>query len=122
MNNIDSVTLTKKIVLTAPNAINKEEFLKKILEFADKLMEFLNLNGCEKLGHIKFISTTDGEDYLQVSVLDCKEKPVIKGTLRKTFSKINTILNVIEFGVKKENVSKKIDEEVKNIESYFNNK
>ena len=122
MNNIDSVTLTKKIVLTAPSAINKEEFLKKILEFADKLMEFLNLNGCEKLGHIKFISTTDREDYLQVSVLDCKEKPVIKGTLRKTFSKIYITLNIIEFGVKKENVTKKIDEEVENIESYFNNK
>ncbi|MHB1274320.1 MAG: hypothetical protein ACYCXQ_06020 [Candidatus Humimicrobiaceae bacterium] len=122
MNDIDSVTLTKKIVLTSPSLINKEEFLIKILEFADQLVEFLNLNGCEKLGHIKIISTTDREDYLQVSVLDCKEKPVIKGTLRKTFSKIYTTLNIIEFGVKKENVSKKINEEVENIESYFNNK
>jgi len=122
MNDTDSVTLTKKIVLTSPGLINKEEFLKKILEFADKLMEFLNLNGCEKLWHIKFISTTDGEDYLQVSVNDCSEKPEIKGTLRKTFSKINTTLNIIEFGVKKENVEKKINEEVENIESYFSNK
>ena len=122
MNDIDSVTLTKKIVLTSSGLINKEEFLKKILEFADKLVEFLDLNGCEKLGHIKFISTTDREDYLQISVLDCKEKPEIKGTLRKTFSKIYTTLNIIEFGVKKENVSKKINEEVENIESYFNNK
>ena len=122
MNDTDSVTLTKKIVLTSPDLINKEEFLKKILEFADKLMEFLNLNGCEKLGHLKFISTTDGEDYLQVSVNDCGEKPEIKGTLRKTFSKINTTLNVIEFGVKKENVAQKISEEVESIESYFSNK
>jgi hypothetical protein len=122
MNDIDTVTLTKKIVLTAPGLINKEEFLKKILDFADKLMEFLNLNGCEKLGHIKFISTTDGEDYLQVSVLDCKEKPVIKGTLRKKFSKVLTTLNIIEFGVKKENLAKKIDEEIVDIESYFNSK
>ena len=122
MNDIDSVTLTKKIVLISPSLIDKDEFLKKILEFADKLMEFLNLNGCEKLGHIKFISTTDREDYLQVSVLDCKDKPEIKGTLRKTFSKIYTTLNIIEFGVKKENVSKKINEEVENIESYFKNK
>src|SRR5665811_439145 len=98
MTDKNSVTLTKKIVLTTPGLINKEEFLKKILEFANKLIEFLNLNGCEKLGHIKFISTTDGEDYLQVSVIDCSEKPEIKGTLRKTFSKIKTILNIIEFG------------------------
>ena len=122
MTDNNSVTLTKKIVLTAPVLINKEEFLKKILEFADKLMEFLNVNGCEKLGHIKFISTTDGEDYLQVSVNDCSEKPEIKGTLRKTFFKIKTTLNVIEFGVKKENVANKINEEVENIESYFSNK
>ena len=122
MNDADSVTLTKKIVLTAPDLINKEDFLKKILEFADKLMEFLNLNGCERLGHIKFISTTDGEDYLQVSVNDCGEKPEIKGTLRKTFSKINTTLNIIEFGVKKENIVKKINEEVEKIESYFSGK
>jgi hypothetical protein len=121
MNDTDSVTLTKKVVITASNLINKEEFLKKILEFADKLMEFLNLNGCEKLGHIKFISTTDGEDYLQVSMLDCSEKPEIKGTLRKTFQKVNTTINIIEFGVKKEIVVKKINEEVEHIESYFSN-
>jgi hypothetical protein len=122
MNDIDTVTLTRKIVLTSSTLISKEEFLNKILEFADKLMEFLNLNGCEKLGHIKFISTTDNEDYLQVSVTDCKEKPEIKGTLRKTFSKIYTTLNIIEFGVRKENITEKINEEVENIESYFNNK
>lgn len=120
MSETNSVTLTKKIILTSPRPIDKEEFLKKILEFASKLMEFLDLNGCERLGHIKFISTTDGEDYLQVSVLDCKEKPTIKGALRKTFTKINTTLNIIEFGVDKENITKKIDEEIQNIESYFN--
>jgi len=120
MNEIKSVALTKKIILTASKPIKKEEFLNKILEFANKLIEFLNLNGCEKLGHIKFISTTDGEDYLQVSVLDCKEVPTIKGALRKTFAKINMTLNIIEFGVDKENITKKIDEEFHNIESYFN--
>ncbi|MCL6087767.1 MAG: hypothetical protein M1475_05090 [Actinobacteria bacterium] len=116
----NSITLTKKIILTASKPINKEEFLKKILEFADRLVKFLNANGCEKLGHIKFISTTDGEDYLQVSVLDCNEKPTIKGALRNTFAKINMTLNIIEFGVNKDNVARKIDEELQNINAYFN--
>ncbi|MCL4384915.1 MAG: hypothetical protein M1479_01585 [Actinobacteria bacterium] len=113
------VTITKKIILSSPKPIDKEEFLKKITEFAEKLIEFLIANGCEKLGHIKFISTTDGEDYLQVSVFNLDEKPSIKGVLRKTFSKVNTTLNIIEFGVEKENISKKIDEEIADIETYF---
>ncbi|MDD5658736.1 MAG: hypothetical protein PHR39_01815, partial [Actinomycetota bacterium] len=79
MNEINSVALTKKVVLTASKPIKKEEFLNKILEFSNKLIEFLDSNGCSKLGHIKFISTTDGEDYLQVSVLDFGEEPAIKG-------------------------------------------
>lgn len=120
MNEINSVALTKKVVLTASKPIKKEEFLNKILEFSNKLIKFLDSNGCSKLGHIKFISTTDGEDYLQVSVLDFGEEPAIKGVLRKTFTKINITLNIIEFGVDKENITNKINKEFQNIESCFN--
>jgi hypothetical protein len=113
------VTITKKIIVSSPKPITKEEFLEKIIDFAKKIINYLVQNGCEKLGHIKFISTTDGEDYLQVSIFNLDENPSIKGVLRKTFSKVNTTLNIIEFGVDKEIISQKLDEEVTSFENYF---
>ena len=83
-------------------------------------MNFLINSGCEKLGHINFIATTDGEDYLQINITECDEIPRIKDFLRKKFNKINATLNIIEFGVKKEQVDIKIDEGIENIEAYFN--
>ena len=71
------------------------------------------------LGHIKFISTTNGEDYLQLSILDMDQLPKVEGILKKTFDKIKLTLNVIVFGVNKEEISDKISEELTNIENYF---
>ena len=121
MGRSDSVILTKKLIITSPRPILEDEFIKKITDLSYKLINFLNDNGCEELGHIKFIATTDGEDYLQVSISDCKEQPKIKGFLRKTFNKISTTLNIIEFGVDKGSISQKIDDEFSLVQSYFNN-
>lgn len=115
----NSVALTKKIIITSPKLITKEDFVKKIGEIATNILHFLKKNGCKKLGHIKFISTTDGEDYLQLSILDMDQKPVVKGMLKKTFEKIKLTLNIIEFGVHKEDISNKINEEMENIQEYF---
>ena len=119
MNDIDSVILTKKVILTSARPITKDEFVGKLVGFIERLKDFLNLKGCKQIGHIKFISTTDGEDYLQVSLLDCNDAPSIKGALKKTFEKISMTLNVIEFGVEKEEVSKKINEEFSEIKNFF---
>jgi len=121
MNTNSSIVLTKRVVITSSNPISKEDFIKKIGEVARNIIDFLKKNGCTKLGHIKFISTTDGEDYLQLSVLDITQKPQIKGILRKTFEKIKLTFNIIEFGVCKELIENKISEEIKNIQTYFNN-
>ena len=83
------------------------------------IIKFLKKNGCKQLGHVKLISTTDGEDYLQLSVLDIAQKPQIKGMLRKTFEKIKLTFNIIEFGVCEEEIDNKITEEIKNIKAYF---
>ncbi|HAJ94912.1 MAG TPA: hypothetical protein DCP02_01645, partial [Actinobacteria bacterium] len=82
---------------------------------------FLKKNGCREIGHIKFISTTDGEDYLQFSIEDIKKKPTIQGILRKTFTKIKLTLNIIEFGVGREDIDNKLDSEIKKIQDYFSN-
>ena len=121
MNTNSSIVLTKRVIITSSNPMSKEDFIKKIGEVARNIIDFLKKNGCTKLGHIKFISTTDGEDYLQLSVLDITQKPQIKGILRKTFEKIKLTFNIIEFGVCKELIENKISEEIKNIQTYFNN-
>ncbi|MBM3701743.1 MAG: hypothetical protein FJW63_01920 [Actinobacteria bacterium] len=122
MNTGSSVVLTKRVIITSSNPITKEDFVKKIGEIAKNIVDFLKKNGCTKLGHMKFISTTDGEDYLQLSILDIAQKPKINGILRKTFEKIKLTFNIIEFGVGKEEIDSKINEEIKNIQVYFNNK
>ncbi len=122
MNTDSSVVLTKRVIITSSNPITKEDFIKKIGEIAKNIIDFLKKNGCRKLGHMKFISTTDGEDYLQLSILDIAQKPKINGILRKTFGKIKLTFNIIEFGVRKEEINSKINEEMENIQKYFNNK
>ena len=122
MNTDSSVALTKRVIITSPKPVTKEDFIKKIGEISKSIIDFLKKNGCRKIGHIKFISTTDGEDYLQFSVLDIAEKPKIQGILRKTFDKIKLTLNIIVFGVGREEIDNKINEEMKNIQEYFNNK
>jgi len=121
MNTDSSVVLTKRVIITSSNPMTKEDFIKKIGEIAKNIIGFLK-NGCRKLGHVKFILTTDGEDYLQLSILDIAQKPMIKGILRKTFGKIKLTLNIIEFGVSKEDIDSKINKEMENIQKYFNNK
>jgi len=122
MDTDSSVVLTKRVIITSSNPVTKEDFVKKIGEIAKSLITFLKKNGCKKLGHIKFITTTDGEDYLQLSILDITQKPKIQGILRKTFEKIKLTFNIIEFGVGKEQIDSKINEEIKNIQTYFNSK
>ncbi|MBM3706886.1 MAG: hypothetical protein FJW69_00880 [Actinobacteria bacterium] len=116
----NSIILTKNVILTFPRAVTKEDFITKIKELASNVIAYLKNNGCDKLGHIKFISTTDGEDYLQLSILDMDKKPKVDGILRKTFEKIKLTLNVIVFGIKKEDINNKISEEITNLEEYFN--
>ena len=87
MNSSNTVALTKKVILTSSRPVTKEDFVKKIGETSRNLIEYLKKNGCKDIGHIKFISTTDGEDYLQFSVNDISKKPKIQGILRKTFEK-----------------------------------
>jgi len=122
MNTDSSVVLTKRVIITSSNPMTKEDFIKKIGEIAKNIIDFLKKNGCRKLGHMKFISTTDGEDYLQLSILDIAQKPKINGILRKTFGKIKLTFNIIEFGVSKEEINSKINKEMENIQAYFNNK
>jgi len=122
MSTDSSVVLTKRVIITSSNPVTKEDFVKKVGEIAKNIIDFLKKNGCTKLGHIKFISTTDGEDYLQLSVLDMAQKPKIQGILKKTFEKIKLTFNIIEFGVCKEEIDNKINKEIENIQAYFNNK
>jgi len=116
-----TVALTKKVIITSPRPVAKEDFIKKISETSRNLIEYLKKNGCKEIGHIKFISTTDGEDYLQFSVHDISKKPKIQGILRKTFEKIKLTLNIIEFGVGRGKIDNKADSEMKNIKDYFSN-
>ncbi|MDD3519776.1 MAG: hypothetical protein PHU65_00895 [Actinomycetota bacterium] len=120
MTEASSVILNKKIKFSLLRTVTKEEFIGKIVEFANSVVNFLINSGCEKIGHINFIATTDGEDYLQVNITECAERPKIKDFLRKKFNKVSTTLNIIEFGVKKEQIDNKINEEIENIEAYFN--
>jgi hypothetical protein len=120
MSENNSIILTKNLVLTFQKPISNEDFVNKIREFANNVILYLKNNGCNHLGHIKFISTTNGEDYLQLSVLDMEEKPKINGILKKTFAKIKLTLNVIVFGIKKEDINQKITEEIDSLEKYFN--
>lgn len=122
MDTNSSVILTKKVTITSSSPVTKEDFIKKIGEIAGNIIDFLKKNGCTKLGHMKFISTTDGEDYLQLSVQDISQGPKINGILKKTFEKIKLTLNIIEFGVRKEEIDRKINEEIKSMQSYFDNK
>jgi len=121
MNTDNTVALTKRVVITSPRPADREDFIIKIGEIAKNIIDFLKKNGCTEIGHIKFISTTDGEDYLQFSIEEIEDKPVVKGVLHKTFSKIKLTLNIIEFGVKREVIDNKIDSEIKNIQDYFLN-
>jgi hypothetical protein len=121
MNSNSTVALTKKVIITSSRPVTKEDFIKKIGEISRNLIEYLKKNGCREIGHIKFISTTDGEDYLQFSIHDISKKPKIQGILRKTFEKIKLTFNIIEFGVGREKIDNKVDSEMKSIKDYFSN-
>lgn len=121
MGSNGTVALTKKVIITSSRPVTKDDFINKISEIARDIIDYLKKKGCTKLGHIKFISTTDGEDYLQFSVQDISQKPRIQGILRKTFGKIKLTLNIIEFGVGKEDIDLKIDNEIRNMQEYFQN-
>ncbi|MCL4377240.1 MAG: hypothetical protein M1409_02475 [Actinobacteria bacterium] len=116
----NSIILTKNIVFTFPKPITKEDFIQKIKDLCSNVLSFLKSKGCNHLGHIKFISTTDGEDYLQVSVIDMEQAPKVDGILIKSFEKIKTTLNIIVFGIEKKVIDEKINEEIGNLEKYFN--
>lgn len=121
MNTDGTVALTKRVTITSSRPVTKEDFVSKISEIARNIIDFLKQKGCRKIGHIKFISTTDGEDYLQFSVNDITRDPRIQGILRKTFEKIKVTLNIIEFGVDREDIDNKVDMEIKTIQDYFSN-
>lgn len=121
MNTDNTVALTKRVVITFSKPATKEDFIKKIGEIAKNIIDFLKKNGCTEIGHIKFISTSDGEDYLQFSIEDIKKKPKVQGILRKTFTKIKLTLNIIAFGVEREAIDNKMDIEIKKIQNYFSN-
>jgi len=114
-----STILNKNVIFTFSKPVSKDDFINKIKESASNMVSFLKSNGCSQLGHIKFISTTNGEDYLQLSVLDIDQGPKIDGILKKTFEKIKLTLNVIVFGIQKEDMNKKVTEELTNLENYF---
>ena len=115
----NSIILNKNITLTFKKPVNKDEFINRIKEFANNVVNYLKSNDYLQLGHIKFITTTNGEDYLQLSVLDLHETPRIDGILRKTFEKIKMTLNVIVFGNSKNDIDRKLIEEIDNLENYF---
>jgi hypothetical protein len=114
----DSVALTRQMVISSKSPVTREKLLDKLFEIAESIVCFLN-EGCAKLGHIKMISTTDGEDYLQISVTDQFSKPVVKGFIKNNFSKIKLTLNIIEFGISSEEVSEIINSELIKIKEYF---
>ena len=122
MSGIKSTILNKNVIFTFQKAVKKEIFIKKMKEFANNIVDFLKSNGCKTLGHIKFIATSNGEDYLQLSVLDIDKSPKVEGILRKTFEKIKLTLNVIVFGVDKEYIDSKVSEELVNLENNFHHK
>jgi hypothetical protein len=119
MSGDSSTILNKNVIFTFSKPISKDDFINKIKESASNMVSFLKSNGCSQLGHIKFISTTNGEDYLQLSVLDIDQGPKIDGILKKTFEKIKLTLNVIVFGIQKDDMNKKVTEELTNLENYF---
>ena len=122
MSGNNSTILNRNVIFTFQEAVTKEIFVKKIKEFANNMIDFLKNSGCNNLGHIKLISTTDGEDYLQLSVLDIDKSPKVDGILKKTFEKIRLTLNVIVFGVEKEYIDNKVTEEITALERYFHKK
>ncbi len=122
MSGNNSTILNRNVIFTFQEAVTKEIFIKKIKEFANNIIDFLKNSGCNNLGHIKLISTTDGEDYLQLSVLDIDKSPKVDGILKKTFEKIKLTLNVIVFGVEKEYIDNKVTEEISALERYFHKK
>jgi len=79
MDSNGTVALTKRATITFSRPVTKEAFVKKIGETASNIIDFLKSRGCREIGHIKFISTTDGEDYLQFSIQDIGKKPRIQG-------------------------------------------
>jgi len=121
MNQEGTVALTRRVTITSSRPVTKEVFVKKIGEITKNIIDFLKQKGCREIGHIKFISTTDGEDYLQYSVQDIEKEPRIQGILRKTFEKIKLTLNIIEFGVDREDIDNKVDLEIRTIKDYFSN-
>lgn len=118
----NSVILTKKLTFSTLSPISKDVFVDRLKEFTKNITGYLKDSESCKLGHVKFISTTDGEDYLQLSVVDLEQKPKVSGFLRKTFEKIKVTLNVIVFGVPKDEIDRRIDEEISGLERYFHTK
>ncbi len=119
MSEQNSVILNRNIILTFPKPVQKDDFISKIKELANNIIAFLKGNEKKQLGHLKIIATTNGEDYIQVSVLDINENPKIEGFLKKSFEKIKATLNIIVFDVKKEEIDSKLTEELNKLKSFY---
>jgi hypothetical protein len=119
MSEENSVIFNRNIVLTSSKPILKDDFILRAKELAENIVVFLKRNGTNHLGHIKFITTTNGEDYLQISVLDMDQIPKVEGFLRKAFEKIKITMNIIAFGIKKEEFEVKLTEEIGKLKNYY---
>jgi len=119
MSTDSSVVLTKKLSFSMASPVSKDLLVSRLKEFTKNIIGYLKDTDSCKLGHVKFISTTNGEDYLQLSVLDLEQTPKVSGFLKKTFEKIKITINVIVFGVNKEDINRRLDKEITGLEKYF---
>jgi len=102
------VSLTKRAVITTCRPLTKKEFVKKLSELIKNVIEFLKKNGCINLSHLKLINTTNNEDYLQISVFGIDKKLMTKGFLRDSFEKVKITLNILESGISKIDMERKV--------------
>lgn len=119
MSEQNSVIFNRNITLTFSKPVQKDDFVSRIKDLIISIVDSIRDGGANQLGHIKFITTTNGEDYLQISVLDIDQKPKVEGFLRKAFEKIKITLNVIAFGIKKEELECRFSEEIDKLKDYY---
>ena len=92
--------------LTLPDPWSAAALRKGVDAFLAELTRSLQGKGCSLIGHIKGILETGDKGHLFFSVTSFEQRPRFKGELSGEYEKIDLTINVIVYGVGREEIEK----------------
>jgi hypothetical protein len=115
----NSVVIAKNVTLTFTQSLSDTDIKSEIIHFLDTLTRHLKNEGCKIIGHIKgkIDSAENGVLFFNQTAFD--SLPDVKGQICNTVNQAEMVINIIVFGITKENVERAFNHSVLSITATF---